>query len=78
MNIFYYIVLRFILINNMDMENYLDHLSNGLLDLQEMIENIDGSGLNDSDKRKAVDILNKKYDNLLKIFKKNVLKYCNS
>jgi len=62
----------------MDMENYLDHLSNGLLDLQEMIENIDGSGLNDSDKRKAVDILNKKYDNLLKIFKKNVLKYCNS
>ena len=62
----------------MDIENYLDHLSNGLLDLQEMIENIDGSGLNDSDKRKAVDILNKKYDNLLKIFKKNVLKYCNS
>ena len=62
----------------MDMENYLDHLSNGLFDLQEMIENIDGSGLNDSDKRKAVDLLNKKYDNLLKIFKKNVLKYCNS
>ena len=62
----------------MDIENYLDHLSNGLLDLQEMIENIDGSGLNELDKRKAVDILNKKYDNLLKIFKKNVLKYCNS
>ena len=26
----------------MDMENYLDHLSDGLLDLQEMIENIFG------------------------------------
>jgi len=62
----------------MEMENYLDHLSNGLLDLQEMIENIDGSGLNDSDKRKAVHLLNKKYDNLLKIFKKNVLEYCNT
>ena len=48
----------------MDMENYLDHLSNGLLDLQEMIENIDGSGLNEENK-KAVDILNKKYDNIL-------------
>ena len=70
--------MRFNFNSNMEMENYLDHLSNGLLDLQEMIENIDGSGLNDSDKRKAVDILNKKYDNLLKIFKKNVLKYCNS
>ena len=62
----------------MDMENYLDHLSNGLLDLQEMIENIEGCGLNELDKKKAVDILNQKYDNLLKIFKKNVLKYCNS
>ena len=62
----------------MDMENYLDHLSNGLLDLQEMIENIDGSGLNEEDKKKAVDILNKKYDNILRIFKKNVLDYCNS
>ena len=70
--------MRFILTNNMDMENYLDHLSNGLLDLQEMIENIEGCGLNELDKKKAVDILNQKYDNLLKIFKKNVLKYCNS
>ena len=70
--------MRFILTDNMDMENYLDHLSNGLLDLQEMIENIEGCGLNELDKKKAVDILNQKYDNLLKIFKKNVLKYCNS
>ena len=70
--------MRFNFNSNMEMENYLDHLSNGLLDLQEMIENIDGSGLNELDKRKAVDILNKKYDNLLKCFKKNVLKYCNS
>lgn len=70
--------MRFNFNSNMDIEQYLDHLSDGLLDLQEMIENIDGSGLNEEDKKRAVEILNKKYDNILRIFKKNVLKYCNS
>ena len=60
------------------MENYLDHLSDGLLDLQEMIENIDGSGLNESDKKRAINLLNEKYDNILCIFKKTVLTYCNT
>ena len=62
----------------MNMENYLDHLSDGLLDLQEMIENIDGSGLNESDKKRAINLLNEKYDNILCIFKKTVLEYCNT
>ena len=62
----------------MDMENYLDHLSDGLLDLQEMIENIDGSGLNESEKKRAINVLNEKYNNILCLFKKNVLEYCNS
>ena len=70
--------MRFNFNSNMDIEQYLDHLSDGLLDLQEMIENIDGSGLNEEDKKKAVEILNQKYDNILRIFKKNVLEYCNS
>ena len=60
------------------MENYLDHLSDGLLDLQEMIENIDGSGLNESEKKRAITVLNEKYNNILCLFKKNVLEYCNS
>lgn len=62
----------------MEMENYLDHLSNGLLDLQEMIENIEGSGFNESEKKRAINVLNNKYDNILKIFKKTVLEYCNT
>ena len=60
------------------MENYLDHLSNGLLDLQEIIENIEGSGLKEEEKKRAINVLNNKYDNILKIFKKTVLEYCNT
>jgi hypothetical protein len=59
----------------MDTETYLDNLSNGLLHLQEMIANIDGSGLDREKKEEALKILNEKYMKIHSVFECVLLKY---
>ena len=64
------------LILKMEQERYIDHLSDNLIQLQEMIENIKGSGLPEDEKTKAIDNMSEKYNSLLVVFKKEVLSYC--
>ena len=60
----------------MEHERYIDHLSDNLILLQEMIENIKGSGLPEDEKTKAINDMSEKYNKLLIVFKKEVLSYC--
>ena len=60
----------------MNQERYIDHLSDQLIQLQEIIENIKGSGLAEDEKTKSIDNMSEKYNKLLVIFKKEVLNYC--
>ena len=60
----------------MNQERYIDHLSDQLIQLQEIIENIKGSGLTEDEKTKSIDNMSEKYNKLLVIFKKEVLNYC--
>lgn len=60
----------------MEHERYIDHLSDNLIQLQEMIENIKSSGLSEDEKTKAIDGMSEKYNKLLVVFKKEVLSYC--
>ena len=60
----------------MEQERYIDHLSDNLIQLQEIIENIKGSGLAEDEKTKAIDDMSEKYNKLLVVFKKEVLSYC--
>ena len=45
----------------MDIETYLDQLSNRLLQLQGIIINIEGCGLDDKNKNETLKRLNEKY-----------------
>ena len=60
----------------MEHERYIDDLSDRLIQIQEIIENIKDSGLNEDEKTKTISIMTNKYNELLKIFKKEVLHYC--
>ena len=60
----------------MEQERYIDHLSDNLMQIQEIIENIKGSGLAEDEKTKAIDGMSEKYNKLLLVFKKEVLSYC--
>ena len=60
----------------MEHERYIDHLSDNLMQIQEIIENIKGSGLAEDEKTKAIDDMSEKYNSLLVVFKKEVLSYC--
>ena len=60
----------------MDQERYIDHLSDNLIQIQEIIENIKGSGLTEDEKTKAINDMSEKYNKLLVVFKKEVLSYC--
>tara|TARA_A100001015_G_scaffold299688_1_gene384071 strand:- start:56 stop:241 length:186 start_codon:yes stop_codon:yes gene_type:complete len=60
----------------MEQERYIDHLSDNLMQIQEIIENIKGSGLSEDIKTKAIYDMSEKYNKLLVVFKKEVLSYC--
>ena len=60
----------------MEHERYIDDLSDRLIQIQEIIENTKNSGLNEDEKTKTISIMTNKYNELLKIFKKEVLHYC--
>ena len=60
----------------MEQERYIDHLSDNLMQIQEIIENIKGSGLDEDKKTKVIDDMSEKYNKLLVVFKKEVLSYC--
>ncbi len=60
----------------MEHERYIDDLSDKLIQLQEIIENTKDSGLNEYEKTKAIFTMTNKYNELLKVFKKEVLHYC--
>lgn len=60
----------------MEHERYIDHLSDKLIQIQEIIENTKGSGLAEDEKTKAIFTMTNKYNELLKVFKKEVLHYC--
>jgi len=64
-----------VMIKDIDKEFYLDQLSGGLLDIQEMIENIEGCGLDGGEKKEALKIMNEKYNKLHKVFQKKLLEY---
>ena len=64
-----------VMIKDIDKEFYLDQLSGGLLDIQEMIENIEDCGLDDVEKKEALKIMNEKYHKLHKVFQKNLREY---
>ena len=61
----------------MNTEIYIDKLSSDLLDLQEIIDNVKNSGLEDDKKNRILDMLHKKYSRIHGIFKREVLKYVN-
>ena len=60
----------------MEHERYIDDLSDRLIQIQEIIENTKNSGLNEDEKTKAISRMTNKYNELLKVFKKEVLHYC--
>tara|TARA_B100001027_G_C15964599_1_gene197113 strand:- start:131 stop:316 length:186 start_codon:yes stop_codon:yes gene_type:complete len=60
----------------MEQERYLDYLSEHLIHLQEMIEDIEGSELAQDKKTKVIFEMSEKYNNLLNVFKQEVLRYC--
>ena len=60
----------------MEQERYLDYLSEHLIHLQEMIEDIEGSELGQDKKTKVIFEMSEKYNNLLNVFKQEVLRYC--
>ena len=60
----------------MEQERYLDYLSDHLIRLQEMIQDIDGSELAQDKKTKVIFEMSEKYNNLLNVFKQEVLRYC--
>ena len=60
----------------MEHERYIDHLSDNLIQIQEIIENIKGSGLAEDEKTKAINDMSEKYNSILVVFKKEVLSYC--
>ena len=62
----------------MDIETYLDQLSNRLLQLQGIIINIEGCGLDDKKKNETLKRLNEKYFKIRKIFQRNILTYCST
>tara|TARA_B100000780_G_C20644972_1_gene256974 strand:- start:180 stop:368 length:189 start_codon:yes stop_codon:yes gene_type:complete len=62
----------------MDIETYLDQLSNRLLQLQGIIINIEGCGLDDKNKNETLKRLNEKYLKIRKIFQRNILTYCST
>lgn len=65
-----------VMIKDIDKEFYLDQLSGGLLDIQEMIENIEGGLSEESgEKKEALKIMNEKYNKLHKVFQKNLREY---
>ena len=61
----------------MNTENYLDELSSNLLELKEISENIYNSGMEEKQKEKALEIINKKYNKIHCIFKKTLEFYLN-
>lgn len=64
-----------VMIKGIDKEFYLDQLSGGILDIQEMIENIEGSGLSEDEKKEALKIMAEKYNKLHKVFQKKLREY---
>jgi hypothetical protein len=64
-----------VMIKDIEKEFYLDQLSGGLLDIQEMIENIEGSGLSEDEKKEALCIMTEKYNKLHKVFQKTLREY---
>jgi len=60
----------------MNKEYYIDNLSNDLLILKELIDNIKYSGLCDRDKNKSLQLLNEKYYKVHCVFKREIIKYC--
>ena len=62
----------------MNTEIYIDKLSSDLLDLQEIIDNVKCSGMEDDEKNRILDMLHKKYNTIHSLFKKNVLNYVNN
>tara|TARA_Y100000591_G_scaffold314130_1_gene320364 strand:+ start:4166 stop:4354 length:189 start_codon:yes stop_codon:yes gene_type:complete len=61
----------------MNSEKYIDKLSSDLLDLQEIIDNIKHSGLENDEKNRILNMLHKKYHAIHDVFKKEVLNYIN-
>jgi hypothetical protein len=60
----------------MDIEIYLDHLSECLMEIQEIIHNIEHCGMDNDDKMEIILILNEKYLKIHTVFQQNILTYC--
>lgn len=64
-----------VMIKDIDKEFYLDQLSGGLLEIQEIIENIERSGLSEDEKKEALKIMTEKYNKLHKVFQRTLREY---
>jgi hypothetical protein len=62
----------------MDIEIYLDHLSECLVEIQDIIHNIEYCGMDNDDKNEILLVLNEKYLKIHTVFQQNILTYCSA